>query len=113
MCFLKFIVTYPTSGPFIFMLCLLIFRLLFSLPFSLSLIVSRAAVALWSSWLTQLVVVHNLHWFSFPCYRTFSGTVKDVETSGELVRLAWELPKITFMRRGYKHEVFLCEQLTK
>lgn len=82
MCFLTFTVTYPTSGPLIFMLCLLIFRLLFSLPSPLSLIVSRAAVALWPSWLTRLVAVHTLL-LSFPCYRTLSGTVKDVETNSQ------------------------------
>lgn len=79
--FLKLTVTYPTSGSFIFMLCLLILRLLFSLPFSLCLVRSWAAVTLWSSWLILPVVVHTLHWFSFPCYRTFSGTVKEVEKS--------------------------------
>lgn len=59
--FLKFTVTYPTSGSFIFMLCLLILSLLFSLPFSLCLVRSRAAVTLWSPWLILPVVVHILH----------------------------------------------------
>lgn len=55
----------------------LVFRLLLSLPSPLSLIVSRAAVALR---LALLVVVYTLYLFSLPGYRTLSGTVKNIDT---------------------------------
>lgn len=58
----------------------LVFRLLLSLPSPLSLIVSRAAVALR---LALLVVVHTLHLFSLPGYRTLSGTVKNIDTKSQ------------------------------
>lgn len=80
--------TYPASGPFVFMLCLLIFRLLFAFPPPQSLIGSRAAVTLWPSWLTELVVVPALHCVSFPRHRTLSGTADKVATKNQKQRKA-------------------------
>lgn len=78
--------TYPASGPLVFMLRLLIFRLLFAFPPPQSLIGRRAAVTLWPSWLTELVVVPALHCVSFPRHRTLSGTANKVETKNQKQR---------------------------
>lgn len=75
--------THPASGPLVFMLCLLIFRLLFAFPPPQSLIGCRAAVTLRPSWLTELVVVPALHRVSFPRHRTLSGTANKVETKNQ------------------------------
>lgn len=72
--------THPASGALVFRLRLLFFSFLLRLPSPLALVLSCAAVALWCTSLVRLVAVCSFHWFFFPCYRTLSGTVMDIET---------------------------------
>lgn len=73
--------TYPTVGPLILRRWLLLFSLLFRLPSPLSLVVSWAVVAFWSSCLVCLVILHTFHWFALPIYWTLSGTARNTNIS--------------------------------
>lgn len=94
-CWLKS-VTHPAGGALVFMLRLLCFRLLLSLPSPLSPILSGAAVALCSGLLTRLVVFRTLHGLSFTGYRTLSGTETEQEACFQSLnsrnsRMSWRL----------------------